>query len=114
MNISFLFPMLVYGIFLVAGLIMKFYPPKAINSLYGYRTTASMKSQAHWDFSQKYSANLMIKLAIVFLYTSPIGLFIKEEEMVVLLHLGLMLIIVFLLLFKTEKAIKHEFQSKKS
>jgi uncharacterized membrane protein len=94
--------MLVYGIFLVAGLIMKFYPPKAINSLYGYRTTASMKSQAHWDFSQKYSANLMIKLAIVFLYTSPI------------LHLGLMLIIVFLLLFKTEKAIKHEFQSKKS
>jgi len=42
--------------FLIAGFVMSQYPPKKINSLYGYRSSASMKSQEAWDFAQRKSA----------------------------------------------------------
>ena len=46
------------------------WPPKKINEIYGYRTTRSMKSQAAWDFAQKYSAKLMTAFGIVLLAVS--------------------------------------------
>ena len=33
-------------------------PPSRINSLYGYRTARSMKSQAAWDFAHRYCGKL--------------------------------------------------------
>ena len=33
-------------------------PPSRINSLYGYRTARSMKSQAAWDFAHRYCGRL--------------------------------------------------------
>lgn len=47
---------LVGGIFLIVGLIFKRFPPKEINSAYGYRTSFSMKTQETWDEAQRYSA----------------------------------------------------------
>lgn len=47
---------LVGGIFLIMGLIFKCFPPKVINSVYGYRTSFSMKTQETWDEAQRYSA----------------------------------------------------------
>ena len=61
----FTIPLLICGmIFFVVGLLLLFFPPKKINSLYGYRTPNSMKSQERWDFSQKYSSNLMWKCGV--------------------------------------------------
>lgn len=54
-------PHLIGVIFLLAGLIQKRYPPKEINSLYGYRTTLSMKNQQNWDEGNRYSTALIIK-----------------------------------------------------
>jgi len=34
-------------------------PPKNINDLYGYRTKASKRNQATWNYSQKHSSRLM-------------------------------------------------------
>lgn len=48
-------------ILIVVGFILLKYPPKEINSLYGYRTEKSMKSQEAWDFAQIFSSKLMIK-----------------------------------------------------
>ncbi|PWB20750.1 hypothetical protein DCO46_20195 [Flavobacterium sp. HTF] len=42
--------------------LFKIFPPKSINSFYGYRTSNSMKSQAKWDFAQKFSATLSLIL----------------------------------------------------
>lgn len=33
-------------------------PPSRINSVYGYRTARSMKSQAAWDFAHRYCGKL--------------------------------------------------------
>lgn len=58
-------------IFIIVGLMMLKYPPKEINSLYGYRTKKSMKSQEAWNFAQIYSSKLIIKAG---LFLSLVGL----------------------------------------
>lgn len=57
--------LLVGVIFIIIGAIMYLFPPKKINSLYGYRTAASMESQIKWDFAQKYGAKVMAIIGIV-------------------------------------------------
>lgn len=44
----------------IGGAILRFFPPKKINSFYGYRTPRSMKNQENWDFAQKYAGQLML------------------------------------------------------
>ena len=50
-------------VFCLAGLIMKYFPPKKINSFYGYRTKSSMRNQKSWDFAQNKSSELMQKFS---------------------------------------------------
>ena len=52
--------LLVGIVFILAGSIMYVFPPKKINSFYGYRTASSMQSQQKWNFAQTYSAKLTI------------------------------------------------------
>ena len=60
-NPLFLIPLMSGLLFCIAGYVMFKFPPKKINSLYGYRTTSSMISKDRCDFSQKYSAIDMMK-----------------------------------------------------
>lgn len=57
-------------IFMIMGIIMNIFPPKKINSLYGYRTASSMESQTKWDFAQKYSAKIMAIIGIILMVIS--------------------------------------------
>ncbi|RZJ67926.1 MAG: SdpI family protein [Flavobacterium sp.] len=59
--------LLVGLIFVIVSIIMLAFPPKKINGLYGYRTSASMKSQKHWDFAQRFSSFRMIEAGIFLL-----------------------------------------------
>lgn len=56
--------LMVGPIFIVCGFILMRFPPKTINSLYGYRTSFSMKNQDTWDVAQKYGGYSMIVLGI--------------------------------------------------
>jgi uncharacterized membrane protein len=58
-------PQLIGLIFLVTGFIQKRFPPKRINSLYGYRMPSSMKNQETWDEANSFSAGYMIKLGLI-------------------------------------------------
>lgn len=49
-------------------------PPKNINSVYGYRTTMSMKNRDTWEFAHKYCGNLWFKCGAVLLPISVIPL----------------------------------------
>ena len=51
-------------VMLVLYLLYKYFPPKDINFLYGYRTTRSMKSEHTWAASNKWSANLMVLVSL--------------------------------------------------
>ncbi len=98
-------------IFVLAAEWMARRPPQKINSLYGYRTPASMASQERWDFAQKASAIrsrfwgwVMITLAM-FGY----GLGGLPIAIGVVLSIGILITCCVLLLTGTEKDIKKHF-----
>ena len=50
-------------IFLLAfSIVLKLFPPKKPNYLYGYQLGSAKKSIEHWKVANKYAANYMIKL----------------------------------------------------
>ncbi|MBC7439299.1 MAG: SdpI family protein [Flavobacterium sp.] len=103
-------PFIMGIIFLVAGAIMYLFPPKNINSFYGYRTSKSMKNQETWTFAQKYSSVKAIQSSIFLLLISCLGFFITFESttqnIIVFVALA---IVIFFMFFSTEKAIKTKF-----
>ena len=109
-NPLFLIPILIGLTFVIAGIIMIIIPPKKINSLYGYRTSSSMKSQERWDFSQKYAAQVLVKFGAILTLSSISGLVYDFSENIgTIMGLGFILIAVIFLILKIEKAIKIRF-----
>ena len=74
-NPIFLIPILTGSVFLIAGIIMLKFPPKTINTLYGYRTAASMQSQERWEFAQRYSAIKLVQIGLILMVIALIGCF---------------------------------------
>ncbi|NRD19664.1 SdpI family protein [Winogradskyella eckloniae] len=111
-NPLFIIPFSTGLIFLVIGFIMLKFPPKKINTLYGYRTVASMKSQKRWDFSQIYSAKEMIKIGVVLLLFSSIGCYVfPAEKIAMLLGLAFLILAVIILIFRVENKLKSQFSN---
>lgn len=108
---NFLFPpLLICLIFILVGILMIVFPPKKINSLYGYRTSASRKSQERWDFAQKYSAKEMIKLGGLMSLFSFVGFVYRpSESMATIIGIGLAIAIAVILIVRVESAIKKRF-----
>lgn len=101
-----LIPNLTGLIFILAGLVTLIFPPKKINSLYGYRTPRSMKNIDNWQFAQRLSAQLIIG-GLGLLLTGIIGLLLNiEEAHINMMGFVMMIIVVIVLFFKTESAIK--------
>lgn len=96
---------------IIAGFIMLKFPPKKINSLYGYRTSSSMKSQERWDFAQTYSSKEMIKLGLLITLCGLVGLiYHPNERTATILGLSLMISTIIVLLIRVELAIKKKFK----
>lgn len=99
-------------LFFVLGLIMKFFPPKKINILYGYKTNSSKKSQESWDFAQQFSAVKMIQsgvfLIVMGCVENIVNLTDSQQTLFGFLFFGLG---IFFIIFTTEKAIKNKFSS---
>ena len=107
-----LIPNLTGLIFIMAGLVTLIFPPKKINSLYGYRTPLSMKNIDNWHFAQRLSAQLLIIGGLVLLLTGIIGLLLNlDEAHINMIGFVMMIIIVIVLFVKTESAIKKFEQS---
>lgn len=112
-----LFVLLSFGVaFALGGLAMLCFPPKHINSFYGYRTSRSCKSQRNWDFAQRHCARMMawtgfghiVVSGVVFAVFVLVGY--RDAVLCkacVALELGLMVPALLLLILSTEKALKR-------
>jgi uncharacterized membrane protein len=102
---------LVGFIFLITALITLKFPPKKINYLYGYRTTASMKNQEVWDFAQRYSGIKMIQAGLFLMLISFVNVFLnfKDEFLSVVFGMVFIIAAVIYLFVSTEKAIRKNF-----
>jgi uncharacterized membrane protein len=101
-------PLFIVGfVFAVAALISLKFPPKIINSIYGYRTSRSMKNQENWDFAQRFSSQLMLKQGLIMLLLAFILAVLPIPiEVATLISLLLLLTSVINLFVQTEKRLK--------
>jgi uncharacterized membrane protein len=101
-------PLFIVGfVFSLAAFITLKFPPKKINSIYGYRTSRSMKNQENWDLAQRFSSQLMLKQGLIILATA----FLLEVlpipmEVATLISMLLLVMSVIILFVQTEKRLK--------
>lgn len=95
-------------IFLIGYFFSK-YPPKEINSLYGYRTNRSMRNKECWDFANKHSSALMLKYALLTTATQAIGILFISEEQALLTGAIVLVSTLIISVFQTEQALKKNF-----
>lgn len=88
------------------------FPPKEINSLYGYRTKRSMKNPERWKFAQKYSAYEMMRSGLALTILGFLSVFFSFPSMAsMIIGLTLMILTFVVLFFRVEKAIKERFSN---
>lgn len=96
---------------ILAGWILMKYPPKEINSLYGYRTKSSMKNQERWNFAQQYSGKEMMRCGGILSLFGGIGFFYDPGEYISMaIGLGAMILSFVILIFRVENALKRRFR----
>ena len=98
-------------LFVLAGVVVYFFPPKEINGLYGYRTANSMKSQERWTFAQIYSARKMMWYGSALILVGIAASFIKTSEGIgTIIGLALLISCPIALYLKVEKKLSKRFQ----
>jgi uncharacterized membrane protein len=102
------FPLYIVGfVFAVAAFISLKFPPKKINSIYGYRTSRSMKNQENWDLAQRFSSQLMLKQGLImFVLAFILAILPIPMEIATLISLLLLVTSVINLFVQTEKRLK--------
>jgi uncharacterized membrane protein len=58
-------PQVIGSLFLLIGIITYSFPPKKINTWYGFRTPSSQRNQQTWDVANKYAALYCIKAGAI-------------------------------------------------
>ena len=107
--------LLVPLIMLFFGLYFKNKSPKEINSLFGYRTTMSMKNKDTWEFAHHYCGRLWLVLGMIMLPLSviPMLFFINQDIDDVGIAGGIIegiqVVVLLISIFPTEKALKKTF-----
>ena len=107
--------LLVPLIMLFFGFYFKNKSPKEINSLFGYRTTMSMKNKDTWEFAHHFCGRLWLVLGMIMLPLSviPMLFFINQDIDVVGIAGGIIegiqVVVLLISIFPTEKALKKTF-----
>jgi len=91
---------------LIIGLIFKKFPPKKINSIYGYRTNSSMKNKKVWDYAQVVGANSFIVLGLIYGILGGLFYLLDFEQYIVEMTI---FIIGFIIMIMYDEKIIREF-----
>ena len=111
-NPLFLLPALVGLVMCIGGLLLKRFPPKGINVIYGYRTLRAMKDQAHWNYAQPLATTEMLRMGALLIVGSASGLlFQPANSLALLLGFVLMFAVFGLLFIRVERALIRKFGS---
>ena len=92
-------------ILLMVSILFKLFPPKKINSFYGYRTRKSKLNDTNWKMANKYAANLML-ISIFSLLIISLTLELLNLEYDTIL-IGLLLLTFVIIIVLTEKKLSH-------
>ncbi|MDN4142537.1 SdpI family protein [Bacillus velezensis] len=92
-----------------AGISVTFFPPKSINSLYGYRTKRSMADESQWKEGNRFSALLMILFGLISAAAGfAVSLLIRQTQPFALIVQAVLLIAIsVLIIVLTERRLKQ-------
>ena len=104
------------SLIIVIGLIFKFFPPKKINWLYGWRSRFSMRNQDIWDEAQKYGANLVTIGGLILLLIGLVAEFLlhNRSEIITIVAVALIFIAIFVIGEMHLKRLFHKDGTRKS
>jgi uncharacterized membrane protein len=110
--VKYILPIIILVVFSAGGLILYFFPPKKINSIYGYRTPRSMKNQSNWDFAQKLGGKFMLIFGfIIFLIQITVGYFIsrytRDQSIVLPIQGAILVLLPVIMLLVCEKQLEN-------
>ena len=95
---------------LLLGWLLKKFPPKKINHLYGYRTQRSMKNQASWEAANTYSTLVFFKISL-YSFFIPVALYFLFPQLNVLITIITNTLLLLYVLYATEKYLKSRFDT---
>ena len=95
---------------LLLGWLLKKFPPKKINHLYGYRTQRSMKNQATWEVANTYSSLVFFKVSL-YSFFIPVGLYFLYPQLNVLITIVTNTLLLLYVIYATEKQLKTRFDT---
>lgn len=107
--------LLVPFIMLYFGWRFQKHPPKNINSLYGYRTSRSMKNQQTWDFAHQVCGILWFRAGLILLPISLVAMLfvwgrsVEEIGMWSIPVMAVQLVVLVGSIFPVERALKRSF-----
>lgn len=91
------------------AVLMKFVVSEYPNTFVGYRTPASVRSKEAWDFSQPYSANLLVWTAVFTLFTQIATFFTLPADTSIIVTTSVMVAGIALVIILTEIQLKKRF-----
>jgi uncharacterized membrane protein len=95
---------------LLLGWLLKKFPPKKINHLYGYRTQRSMKNQATWEAANTYSSLVFFKVSL-YSFFIPVALYFLYPQLNVLFTIITNTLLLLYVLYATENHLKASFDT---
>ena len=93
---------------LLLGWLLKKFPPKKINHLYGYRTQRSMKNQSTWEAANTYSSLVFFKVSL-YSFFIPVALYFLYPQQNVLFTIITNTLLLLYVLYAPEKHLKARF-----
>jgi uncharacterized membrane protein len=91
----------VNGLLLLLSIIFKYFPPKKVNGLYGYRTPRSMANQEIWDFANNFFNAQLLKYSLISFVAALVFALIAAE--ISWQPIGFMVITLAVCVIKTEQ-----------
>lgn len=93
---------------LLLFIVIRKFPPKKINSFYGYRTHRSMKNQETWDAANNYSLKTIVRLSL-YCFVMPLFLYFIYPEINFIATILINTLFLILSIILTESHLKQHF-----
>lgn len=104
---SYYYILSVNGLLFLFSILFYFFPPKKINSFYGYRTPKSMKNDTIWHFANSFFSKQFLIYASISFVAALLFAFLSKE--LSWQPMGIMLLSLAVSIIKTEQEINRNF-----
>ncbi len=108
-NVFHLVALIIIIVMIGLPIIFKLFPPKGINSIYGYRTCFSMLNEDTWQEANTYSTNMNLKISGFLTLIAIILFFVLPSMILVFILIISMLASRFLTIYLTSKHLDKVF-----